>query len=174
MTYRADPALDARLATLVDGLPAGAAPSLSELEAVRPYRTPRWVLVLVAVLLLVAAIVAFLLVGGRAADAYSVSVPAALDPRMTASEVAAQVSGMLLGGAARWPSDEPVPAVDILSVAAGGGEGSITWTVDACGPFVGRGPLSVSPHSSSGYFVIDDATGGATGMGWPIGAGCPR
>jgi len=136
MTYRADPALDARLATLVDGLPAGAAPSLSELEAVRPYRTPRWVLVLVAVLLLVAAIVAFLLVGGRSADAYSVSVPAALDPRMTASEVAAQVSGMLLGGAARWPSDEPIPSPDIISVTAAGGGGSITWTIRACGPFV--------------------------------------
>jgi len=154
MTHRADPALDARLATLVDGLPAGAAPSLSELEAVRPYRTPRWVLVLVAVLLLVAAIVAFLLVGGRSADAYSVSVPAALDPRMTAAEAATQVTELLAGSShippRTWPSDEPIPSPDIISVTAAGGGGSITWTIRACGPFVANfGPPGWSTPSAA-------------------------
>jgi hypothetical protein len=71
MTYRADPALDARLAALVDGLPSRTAPPVDALRAVRPYRTPRWVLALVAVLLVLAAIIGFLLVGGRSADAYS-------------------------------------------------------------------------------------------------------
>ncbi len=141
-----------------------------------PYRTPRWVLVLVAVVLVIAAIVAFLLVGGRAADAYTVDVPAGLHPRMTAADAASKVTEMLHDGGALWPGDEPVPSVDILSVAAGGGGGSITWTVRACGPFVGRGPPSGRelPDSSFGYFVLDDATGGVTGMGWPIDARCPR
>ena len=123
MTYRADPALDIRLAALVEGLPARPAPSVAELGGARPYRTPRWVLVLVAVLLVIAAIVAFLLVGGRAADAYTVSIPAGLHPRMTAADAASKVTEMLHDGAALWPSDEPVPSVDILSVTAGGGGG---------------------------------------------------
>ena len=153
MTYRADPALDTRLAALVDGLPARPAPSVAELGGARPYRTPRWVLVLVAVLLVIAAIVAFLLVGGRAADAYTVSIPAGLHPRLTAADAASKVTEMLHDGAALWPSDEPVPSVDILSVTAGGGGGSITWTVRACGPFVGSGsPLSAPgiPHFANG------------------------
>ncbi len=160
MTYRADSALDARLATLVDGLPAGAAPSLSELEAARPYRTPRWVLVLVAVVLLLAAIIGFLLVGGRPADAYSVSVPAALHPRLTAAEAAGSVHRWLEDRAWEWPSGEPVPAVDILSVTAGGGGGSITWTVRSCGPFVipFAPPGMPRGHAASGVLLIDDAT----------------
>ncbi len=173
MTYRPDTALDARLAALVDGLPSGGAPSLADLDAARPYRTPRWVLVLVAVLLVVAAIVAFLLVGGRAADAYTVNVPAGLHPRMTASEVASKVGEVLHDGTALWPSDEPVPAVDILSVMAGGG-GSVTWTVRACGPFVSfREPASVAGVSrfANGLVRIDDATGIPFGIaGDPAGA----
>jgi hypothetical protein len=162
VTYRADPALDARLAAMVDGLPSQAAPPISDLAVGRPYRTPRWVLVVVAVVLVLAAIVAFLLVGGRAADAYTVSIPAGLHPRMTAADAAAKVTEMLHDGAALWPSDEPVPAVDILSVTAGGGGGSITWTVRACGPFAGLPkPASVPtvPHFANGIVQIDDATG---------------
>jgi hypothetical protein len=164
MTYRADPALDARLAALVDGLPAGPAPAVGDLGVARTYRTPRWVLVLVAVLLVLAAIVGFLLVGGHPADAYDVNVPPGPHPRMTAPEVASKARSVLNGYG--WPSDEPIPSVDIISVTAGGGGGSITWTVRACGPFVGRGPLALRPHSSSGYFVLDDATGDAFEMGF--------
>jgi hypothetical protein len=176
MTYRADPALDARLAALVEGLPASAAPALSELDLARPYRTPRWVLVVVAVVLVIAAIVAFLLVGGRAADAYTVDVPAGLHPRMTAPEVALEVSGMLHRGAALWPSVEPMPSVDILTVTARGGGGSITWTVRACGPFAGfpkPAAVSTAPHFASGVIQINDATGLPFAISGDPGRRCP-
>lgn len=182
MTYRADPQLDARLAAMVDGLPARPAPPVETLGVLLPYRTPRWVLVLGAVLLVIAAIVAFLAVRGRGADAYTVDVPAGLHPRMTASEVATQVTE-LLGGSSHipprtWPSEEPIPSPDIISVTAGGGGGSITWTIRACGPFVANfGPpgwaaLPARAHSGSGFFVIDDATGEVFSMGFEPDARC--
>jgi hypothetical protein len=81
---------------------------------------------------------------------------------MTAADAASKVTEMLHDGAALWPSDEPVPSVDLLSVTAGGGGGSITWTVRACGPFVSfREPISAPgiPHFANGMVRIEDATG---------------
>jgi hypothetical protein len=58
MTYRFDPAIDERLARLVAGLPADAtAPGADELVArLRSTRTARWVLVIVAALLVALAV----------------------------------------------------------------------------------------------------------------------
>jgi hypothetical protein len=58
MTYHFDRELDERLTRLVDGLPRPPAPQVP--PAPVPYRTPRAVLVVIAVVLVVAAIISYL------------------------------------------------------------------------------------------------------------------
>ncbi len=151
-------------------------PPWPTLDAARPYRTPRWVLVLVAVLLVIAAIVAFLLVGGRAADAYTVSIPAGLHPRLTAADAASKVTEMLHDGAALWPSDEPVPPVDILCVD--GRRRRRIDHLDRSRLWPVRGfpkPASAPgvPHFANGLVRIDDATGIPFGIAGDPGRRCP-
>lgn len=174
MTYRADPALDARLAALVEALPAQPAPPVDSLPGPMPYRTPRWVLVVVAIVLVIAAIVAFALVVGRPADAYRMRVPEGLKARMSPAQVVELARGALDTGAQWWPTGDAVPGIDIVSVVAAGRTGAVTWTVTACGPFVGMGHPAggPDPHGASGSFTVDDSEGRIVGMGIRVGSRC--
>jgi hypothetical protein len=60
MSYGLDPQIDERLARLVEGLPSRSAPSIASFGALRPYRTPRLVLVLVAAVLVLLAALAWI------------------------------------------------------------------------------------------------------------------
>ena len=115
--------------------------------------------------------------GATVEPPFSVRVHTGLDPRLDPSAVAEIAIEQLGEGATvdemtLVPSDSDVRTIEpesALGPEPGAPTGGAVWVVRARGHFVGRRvpPGVPDVRSSTGYFVIEDATGDVRAMGMP-------
>lgn len=111
----------------------------------------------------------------------TITVPAGIATRMNAADVIASVERRLMNMSAGVPNSVPITILSVTATDAGSVDavepnagidtsfGGVVWIVRAKGTFVGvHVPPGTKPiTSSTGYLLIDDATGEPMGMGMP-------
>lgn len=114
-------------------------------------------------------------------DEFQVKIGSGLQPRMTASE-ASDVAKNLIALMGQKATNAVATDIETVTAVVGSevasiepsaaidpsGAGSIVWVVRARGTFISeRGPNPEPITASSGYILVDDASGTTIGMGFP-------